>query len=319
MPRRARKKDPAAIYHIICRSNSELLLFRSKQDKEYYLKLLKRYLGKYKCKLYGYCLMDNHVHLHLDANGFDISKFMHSLNNAYVWYYNTKYTRHGHLFQDRFVSRILTTDVHNLVVSAYIHNNPHDIKGYYGKEEMYEYSSYGIYLGLKRDRYGIVDTSFIKGLFGLPDSTIFAERYHNFVKSRREIAEKGRIFDADETPYIFPVSTYTLSAEYEYIPGRTVMFRDKPATSVISFISDKLNMNQLTSLQTKCRHKLTNYRAFTAYALRVLCNLSYKEICRYLFNITVTSCSRLCKKGYDLIQNDSFHMQIFNELVSISA
>lgn len=191
MPRRARIKDPAAIYHIICRSNSELLLFRNNRDKEHYLKLLKRYLGKCKCRLYGYCLMDNHVHLHLDANGYDISKFMHSLNNAYVWYYNKKYARHGHLFQDRFVSRILVTDVHNLVVSAYIHNNPHDIRGYYGKEEMYEYSSYGIYLGIKNDRYGIVDTNFIKSLFGLRDDAGFAVRYHNFVKGRHEIARKA--------------------------------------------------------------------------------------------------------------------------------
>jgi len=329
MPRRARIKDPAAIYHIICRSNSELLLFRNNRDKEHYLKLLKRYLGKCKCRLYGYCLMDNHVHLHLDANGYDISKFMHSLNNAYVWYYNKKYARHGHLFQDRFVSRILVTDVHNLVVSAYIHNNPHDIRGYYGKEEMYEYSSYGIYLGIKNDRYGIVDTNFIKSLFGLRDDAGFAVRYHNFVKGRHEIARKGRIFDTDEIPFIFPISPGSMSpgsisndpvsAEYEYIPGRTVMFRDRPVTDVIVFISDKLKMNQITDLQTKYRHKLTNYRALTAYALRVLCNLSYRDICQYLLNITVTSCSRLCRRGYNLVRNDILHRQIFNELLSCYA
>ncbi len=314
MPRKARQKDPAAIYHIICRSNSELLLFRNSEDKDYYLLLLKRYLSKYNCKLYAYCLMDNHVHLHLDTNGYDISKFMHSLNTAFVWYYNTKYSRHGHLFQDRFVSRILFSDVHNLVVSAYIHNNPHDIRGYSGKEEMYRYSSYGIYLGLANDHYGIIDTSFIKSLFSLTDDVSFAERYYNFVRGRREIAEKGKIFDIDEVQLVFP-----LSADYEYVSGRNVMLRNRPVTSIISFISDKLQMNQLTGLQTKCRHKLTNYRAFTAYVLRVLCNLSYKEICTYLLNITITSCSRLCKKGYDLIHNDDFHMQIFNELVSIAA
>ena len=134
MPRKARQKDPAAVYHIMCRSNSELLLFRDNGDKDYFLRLIKRYLDKYHCSLYGYCLMDNHLHLHLDPKGYDVSKFMHCLNTAYVWYYNNKYTRHGHLFQDRFVSRMLLTDVHNLVVSAYIHNNPHDIKGYSGKK-----------------------------------------------------------------------------------------------------------------------------------------------------------------------------------------
>ena len=259
-----------------------------------------------------YCLMSNHVHLHLDPRGFDISKFMHSLDNAYVWYYNHKYNRHGPLFQDRFVSRILRTDVHNLVVSAYIHNNPRDIKGYSGREEMYRYSSYGVYLGICRDQYGIVDTNFIKACSICPKMSV-SQTLYSFVR-RRAIAEKGQIFDIDETHLIFP-----LSPEYEYVSGRNIILRDRPITNVISFISDRLHMNQLTSLHTKCRHKLTNYRAFTAYVLRVLCNLSYKDICRHIFNITITSCSRLCKKGYDLIHNDSLHMQIFTELALNSA
>lgn len=314
MPRKARMKDPAAVYHVMCRSNSELLLFRDDDDNDYYLCLLKRYLNKYNCSLYAYCLMKNHVHLHLDPKGYDISKFMHSVNTAYVWYYNTKYNRHGHLFQDRFVSKILSTDVYNLVVSAYIHNNPHDIKCYSGREEMYKYSSYGVYLGINRNHYGIVDTSFIKSLFDLPDNVSFAERYYDFVRGRRAIAEKGQVFDIDETNMIFP-----LSPEYEYVSGRNIILRDRPVSSVISLISDRLQMNRLTSLHTKCRHRLIDYRAFTAYVLRVLCNLSYKDICRHLLNITITSCSRLCKKGYDLIQNDSLHMQIFTELVQNSA
>ena len=313
MPRKARQKDPAAVYHIMCRSNSELLLFRDNGDKDYFLRLIKRYLDKYHCSLYGYCLMDNHLHLHLDPKGYDVSKFMHCLNTAYVWYYNNKYTRHGHLFQDRFVSRMLLTDVHNLVVSAYIHNNPHDIKGYSGKEEMYEYSSYGIYLGISDDHYGIVDTSSIRSLFNLSDESKFADCYYSFVKGRREIAEKGKVFDSEETAFLFP-----LSVDYEYVSGRNVILRDKPIASVISFISEMFQMNQYTSLQTKCRQKLTSYRAITAYALRVLCNLSYKDICRHLYNITITSCSRLCKKGYDLIHSSSLYMQIFNELITNS-
>ena len=255
---------------------------------------------------------ENHVHLHLDPKGFDISKFMHSLNTAYVWYYNTKYSRHGHLFQDRFVSKILSTDAYNLVVSAYIHNNPHDIKGYSGREEMYRYSSYGVYLGICRDQYGIVDTNFIKSLFDLPKMSV-SQSVIIVLSGRRAIAEKGQIFDIDETHLIFPcpLNMNMWAAEISY--------QDRPITNVISFISDRLHMNQLTSLHTKCRHKLTNYRAFTAYVLRVLCNLSYKDICRHIFNITITSCSRLCKKGYDLIHNDSLHMQIFTELALNSA
>ncbi len=62
--------------------------------------------------------MDSHLHLHLDPRGYDISKFMHCVNTAYVRYYNKKYKGHGHVFQSRFESRILDTDEYNLTVSS---------------------------------------------------------------------------------------------------------------------------------------------------------------------------------------------------------
>jgi hypothetical protein len=57
MPRAARKKDPTAIYHAMCRSISEFDLFKEDDDKEYFLELLQRYKNKFQCKIYGYCLM----------------------------------------------------------------------------------------------------------------------------------------------------------------------------------------------------------------------------------------------------------------------
>ncbi len=83
MPRRAREKNAESIYHVMCRSVSEYQLFRDEEDKTYYLGLLKRYIDRYKCRIYAYCLMDSHLHLQLDPRGFDISRFMHSANVAY--------------------------------------------------------------------------------------------------------------------------------------------------------------------------------------------------------------------------------------------
>jgi len=82
MPRAARKKETEGIYHVMARSISEFNLYPDDDDKEYYLNLLAKYRKKYKCKVYGYCLMTNHVHIHVDPCGFDISKFMQCLNLA---------------------------------------------------------------------------------------------------------------------------------------------------------------------------------------------------------------------------------------------
>ena len=99
MPRKARQKHEAAIYHIISRSFSEVLLFREDQDKEYYLMLLKRYAGKYHSSVYAYCLMDNHVHIHLDPKDM-IYQSLCQPEYSFVRYYNIKYEGMGIYFKE---------------------------------------------------------------------------------------------------------------------------------------------------------------------------------------------------------------------------
>lgn len=304
MPRKARVKSPESVYHIMCRSVSEFLLFRDDDDKDYYLDLLKKYTDKLKCSLYAYCLMDNHLHLHLDPKGFDVSKFMQKLNTAYVRYYNKKYSRHGHVFQERFESRILDTDAYNFAVSTYIHNNAQDIEGFSGREEAYPYSSYGIYLGIRKDSRQLVDMSFMMDLFHLKDVTVFAARYLEFVTHQRDIGTLAAL-----------KKKLSSAIENVYSSGRRIILRDHRPSQVISFISNRLVVMEKSSIATKAKQKLLQYRAFTAYVLQVLCGLSYREICSSIYNITVSGCSRLCSRGYEVLEKDPQYQGLFNELV----
>lgn len=291
MPRKARQKHPHAIFHIMCRSISEFLLFRDDSDKEYYLALLQRYTQKYQCSIYAYCLMDNHLHLHLDPRGFDVSKFMHCVNTAYVRYYNIKYQRHGSVFQGRFESRILDTDEYNLAVSAYIHNNPQDVEGFCGKEETYKYSSYGVYLGIRKDMHRLVDMSFVMGIFHTPDREKFIQRYFAFVSHQRDVGSFKEL-----------KKKLSNTIEYEYKSGRRVLIREISPAQVMSRLWNRLLM------EDKCRgpvkkKKVSEWRAITAYALQMLCGLGYKEICNTIYNITISGCARLCSRGYELVKS----------------
>ncbi len=127
MPRIARVKINSAIYHIMVRSISEIQLFKEREDKLKYFSLIRKYQLKYKFKVYAYCLLDNHGHILLDCNGADISRIMHSINFCYAQYFNHKYKRHGHVFQDRFKSKIIDTNEYLSMVSAYIHQNSIDV------------------------------------------------------------------------------------------------------------------------------------------------------------------------------------------------
>jgi len=162
MPRIARVKEEFSTYHIIVRGNERRNIFFDDADREMYIDILNRMKNKYNFKLYSYCLMDNHVHLVINDNGNDISQIMKSISISYVILINRKYQRTGHLFQDRFKSRLIDSEEYLLEVSKYIHNNPVKI-GISARPEDYRWSSYTIIIRGAGDE-GLVDGSKILGI-----------------------------------------------------------------------------------------------------------------------------------------------------------
>ena len=70
-------------------------------------------------------MTDNHVHLLKRTNGKSepLSRIFRRLGAQYVYWYNGKYERVGHLFQDRFLSEPVKVDHNPLSVLRYIHQN----------------------------------------------------------------------------------------------------------------------------------------------------------------------------------------------------
>ncbi|MDI3535331.1 MAG: REP-associated tyrosine transposase [Thermosediminibacterales bacterium] len=180
MPRRPRIKSENAIYHIIQRGNEKQIIFREEEDKTRFLNTLKLKKHKYGFEVYCYCLMDNHIHLLVGSEGADVSEFMKSISVSYVMYFNKKYERIGHLFQGRFKSEIVDTDKYFLQASKYIHKNP--VKaGIVDLPEKYKWSSYGIYLGVARDEFRLIDREFLLEIIS-EDKKVAVEEYKKFVE-----------------------------------------------------------------------------------------------------------------------------------------
>ena len=165
MPRTARLKYNDCTYHIMIKSVGDMLLFKENSDKDKLLQLINRYQNKFGFSVYAYCLMDNHGHILVNSNGSDISKIMHGINQSYAQYFNRKYKRTGHVFGDRFKSKIVKDDRYLLTLSAYIHNNAKDLKKWSKKPQNYPYSSLGVYLGVLKDEFQILDIKFILEIF----------------------------------------------------------------------------------------------------------------------------------------------------------
>ncbi|OGX16028.1 MAG: hypothetical protein A2166_05275 [Omnitrophica WOR_2 bacterium RBG_13_41_10] len=125
MPRGTRILLDKVCYHIINRGNQKQNLFLEESDFEKYLQLLKHYKKKYTFKLFGYCLMPNHIHLILQPKQSEkLIKFMQGITQTYSIWFNKKYKKVGRLWQGRFKSMVVQKDNYFLECIYYIETNP---------------------------------------------------------------------------------------------------------------------------------------------------------------------------------------------------
>jgi REP element-mobilizing transposase RayT len=108
----------------MARAIDETVLFRDRKDREYFLSRVPALLKMTGARVLAWVLMDNHFHLLIQSGQQKISKLMRCLLTGYALYYNRKYHRRGHLFQNRFKSIICEKDPYLLELVRYIHLNP---------------------------------------------------------------------------------------------------------------------------------------------------------------------------------------------------
>lgn len=145
MPRVQRKKSKTGYYHIILRGNEKKEIFLDNEDRWKFLDIISHKKQDNSYSLYSFCLMDNHVHLLIKEDKQDIAKIMQKIAVSYVSFFNQKYKRVGHLFQDRFRSEPVESDSYLLSLIRYIHQNPVKAKMVKSTRE-YKWSSYNTYL-----------------------------------------------------------------------------------------------------------------------------------------------------------------------------
>ena len=124
MPRQARKKSESGIYHVMLRGINQQQIFEEPEDFEKFLQILKDCKAISGYKLFAYCLMGNHIHLLIKPEEESLEQAFKRIGGRFVYWYNVKYQRIGHLFQDRFRSEPVETDEYFMTVLRYIHQNP---------------------------------------------------------------------------------------------------------------------------------------------------------------------------------------------------
>ena len=236
MARQARTKSESGIFHIMMRGVNKQRIFLDKQDYKKFIQILIDCKRISKFELYAYCLMPNHIHLLIKENDEDISKIMKRIGCRFVYWYNAKYQRVGHLFQDRFRSEPIETDDYFLCALRYIHQNP--VKGKLVENcAEYPYSSYQWYY----ENGVLVDKEKALSMISIKQFGEYHEKTEK--KSFIELTESKKIITDENAEEI-----YDALMNAENIHDISILNKDDKKAIIKKLKEKGLSIRQVTTL-----------------------------------------------------------------------
>jgi len=181
MPRKARVILSNTAHHIVQRGHNRAAVFIEEQDYLHYLSILKEWKEKFGTRMYGYCLMTNHVHLILDPaeDVTSIGKLMKRLAGRYTRYFNHQERRTGSVWEGRYKSSPIETEHYLKACSRYVDMNPVRA-GMVKHPGEYPWSSYRQKVGMDTEKWIDADACF-QGLSPYPKvrQRLYAEYVSN--------------------------------------------------------------------------------------------------------------------------------------------
>ena len=254
MPRKLREFSTTNIYHVILKGNDKSDTFYEDQDRYVFLDRIKETKNKFKYKIYAYCLMSNHVHIIIKVKDDFLSKSIQSLEIRYTSYFNKKYNRSGHLFQNRFFSKRIENLNYFLTVCKYIHRNPE--KANMERTENYKWSSYKEYIGREK----------------IIDKKVLLHYFNNNIEEFKEYTLKN-----DDKEQIYNLSEFELIkrlSEEEVANIITQRFDLKNASDISLLESQKRDeiLLNLKELQGTTLNQIARITKLTPYYIKKIWN-----------------------------------------------
>ena len=123
--RTKRQIKSGAFYHVTARTNRGEMIFDSRQIKALFLATLKKAKKKFKFQIKNFCIMNNHFHLLIKpGKGASLSQIMQWLLSVFAMSYNRRLQLTGHVWGERFFSRIIRNIADFVKTFNYIDKNP---------------------------------------------------------------------------------------------------------------------------------------------------------------------------------------------------
>jgi putative transposase len=230
MPRRARIAVANFPHHIVQRGHNRRVVFVTDRDRLTYLETLREFRAELDLKIYGYCLMTNHVHLIVDPgnDALNLGLLMKRLAGRHTRRINKLERRTGTSWEGRFKCSPIESDRYLLACTRYVDLNPVRAK-MVARPDEYVWSSY-------RARVGIIECDWLD-----PDPCFLAlasdakrrqERYREFVEQGITNYELNFIRDAVQRNQLTGGESFMLEIQQRI--GERILFRSRGRPSSAS-------------------------------------------------------------------------------------
>ena len=186
-------------------------IFEDDEDRIRFLNTVIRCKEESGFRLHAFVLMSNHIHFLIEPGSEPLEVIFKRIGTSYAVWYNRKYQRAGHLFQDRFRSESVETDQYYMTVLRYILRNP--VKaGIAGSPGDYRWSSY---LAYKEGRGTLTDLQFAVDLFGDRETLIEYLAQENDDSVMDEPDHDWRLRDDAAREKIFRITQCASVSDYQ--------------------------------------------------------------------------------------------------------
>jgi putative transposase len=123
--RKNRVLKDGADYHVSVKINRGEMLLKPTATKDLFLAVIARAKKKYNFHIKNFCLMDNHVHLIIHpGKGASLSKIMQWILSVFARLWNMAHNLSGHVWGERFFSRIIAGILDMVRMYWYLDENP---------------------------------------------------------------------------------------------------------------------------------------------------------------------------------------------------
>jgi len=112
-------------YHVTALVNRQEHILDSAIIKALFMQVLRKTKRKYRFIIQNFCIMGNHVHFIIKPYGGEsLSRIMQFMLSIFASRYNKRFNLKGHVWYDRFKSRVIESFRQYFNTFLYISNNP---------------------------------------------------------------------------------------------------------------------------------------------------------------------------------------------------